>query len=106
MLSSTWIVIILKISGLSMGKISEFTQQDYQVIARNYADLKEAARKRCADVNEIEVANIVLRDRFGIDAKNMAIVSRIIKATIDAGFIKLADENASLKNRRYIPYWA
>ena len=55
MLSSTWIVIILKISGLSMGKISEFTQQDYQVIARNYADLKEAARKRCADVNEIEV---------------------------------------------------
>ena len=38
-----------------MGKISEFTQQDYQVIARNYADLKEAARKRCADVNEIEV---------------------------------------------------
>ena len=55
MLSSTWIVIILKISGLSMGKISEFTQQDYQVIARNYADLKEAARKRCADVNELEV---------------------------------------------------
>lgn len=48
----------------------------------------------------------MLRDRFGIDAKNMAIVSRIIKATIDAGFIKLADENASLKNRRYIPYWA
>ena len=38
-----------------MGKISEFTQQDYQVIARNYADLKEAARKRCADVNELEV---------------------------------------------------
>ena len=55
MLSSTWIVIILKISGLYMGKISEFTQQDYQVIARNYADLKEAARKRCADVNELEV---------------------------------------------------
>ena len=30
-----------------MGKISEFTQQDHEVIAREYADLKEAARKRC-----------------------------------------------------------
>ena len=28
-----------------MGKISEFTQHDYEVIARDYADLKEAARK-------------------------------------------------------------
>lgn len=52
------------------------------------------------------MANSVLRDRFGVDAKNMAIVSRIIKSTVEAGFIKLADEKASLKNRRYVPYWA
>jgi hypothetical protein len=57
-------------------------------------------------VNEIEVANAVLRDRFGIDVKNMAIASRIIKATMEAGLIKLSDENAALKNRRYVPYWA
>ena len=38
-----------------MGKISEFTAQDYEVIARDYADLKEAARKRCADEAELEV---------------------------------------------------
>lgn len=38
-----------------MGKISEFTAQDYEVIARDYADLKEAARKRCADQAELEV---------------------------------------------------
>lgn len=50
---------------------------------------------------KIEVANSVLRERFGIDAKNMAIVSGIIKATLDAELIKLADENAALKNRRY-----
>ena len=37
-----------------MGKISEFTQHDYEVIARDYADLKEAARKRCADPEELE----------------------------------------------------
>ena len=38
-----------------MGKISVFTQQDHEVIAREYADLKEAARKRCNDINELDV---------------------------------------------------
>lgn len=38
-----------------MAKISEFTQQDHEVIARDYADLKEAARKRCADASELEM---------------------------------------------------
>jgi predicted HTH transcriptional regulator len=57
-------------------------------------------------VNEIEVANAVLRDRFGIEEKNKAVVSRIIKDTMDAGLLKLSDENAAPKMRRYIPYWA
>ena len=38
-----------------MGSFSEFTQKDYEVIARDYADLKEAARKRCTDPEELEV---------------------------------------------------
>ena len=38
-----------------MGSFSEFTQKDYEVIARDYADLKEAARKRCADSTELDV---------------------------------------------------
>ena len=38
-----------------MGKISEFSQHDIEVIARDYADLKEAARKRCADASELAV---------------------------------------------------
>ncbi len=38
-----------------MGKISEFNQNDHEVIARDYADLQEAARKRCTDVNEMEM---------------------------------------------------
>lgn len=37
-----------------MGKISEFNQHDYEVIAREYADLKEAARRRCADQAELD----------------------------------------------------
>ena len=35
--------------------ISEFTQQDYAVISRDYADLKEAARKRCANQGELDM---------------------------------------------------
>ena len=38
-----------------MGSFSEFTQHDYEVIAREYADLKEASRKRCSDPAELEV---------------------------------------------------
>ena len=38
-----------------MGKISEFNQHDHEVIARDYADLKEAARKRCSDPEELEM---------------------------------------------------
>ena len=37
-----------------MGKISEFNQHDHEVIAREYADLKEAARKRCQDQYELD----------------------------------------------------
>ncbi len=37
-----------------MGSISEFNQHDHEVIAREYADLKEAARKRCASQAELD----------------------------------------------------
>lgn len=35
--------------------VSEFTQNDYDIIARDYADLREAAKKRCTAVEELEV---------------------------------------------------
>lgn len=57
-------------------------------------------------INEIEVSNAILRDRFGVEEKNKSIVSRIIKETLNAKYIKLSDEFASPKMRRYIPYWA
>ena len=57
-------------------------------------------------VNEIEVSNAVLRERFGVDEKNKAIVSRIIKDTIAKGLIKIEDETVGVRARRYVPYWA
>ena len=38
-----------------MGKISEFNAHDHEVIARDFADLMEASRKRCSDPKELEV---------------------------------------------------
>ena len=38
----------------------------------------------CYYVNEIPVANAVLRERFGVEAKNKSIVLRIIKDTVDS----------------------
>ena len=35
-----------------------------------------------------------------------SLVSKIISNSIEAGYIKLSDENAAVKMRRYIPYWA
>lgn len=57
-------------------------------------------------INDIEVSNKVLRERFGIDESRKSLISKIIKQTQEAGYIKLSDENASVKMRRYIPYWS
>lgn len=57
-------------------------------------------------VNEVEVSNATLRKRFGVEEKNKATVSRIIKDTLETGLIKLSNESAPTKMRRYVPYWA
>ena len=80
------------------GKLNEWSREDkirtcYLATCYNY-------------VNEIPVANSILRKRFGIEEKNKATMSRIIKDTVDEGLIKLSDESAAPKMRRYIPYWA
>ena len=38
-----------------MGKISVFTQKDHEVIARDFADLMEASRKRCTSQEELDI---------------------------------------------------
>ena len=38
-----------------MGKISVFTQEDHEVIARDFADLMEVSRKRCTSQEEVDI---------------------------------------------------
>jgi len=57
-------------------------------------------------VNREQMTNSSLRDRFGIDPKNSAIASRIIKETVEAGLVKPVEDGMSRKHRKYVPIWA
>lgn len=52
------------------------------------------------------MTNTTLRERFGIEDKNSATASRIIKETLEAGWVRPYDESASRKFMRYVPCWA
>lgn len=57
-------------------------------------------------VNRDNMTNTSLRQRFGIDQKNSAMASRLIKEAVQAKVIKPYDETASRKLMRYLPFWA
>ena len=52
------------------------------------------------------MTNASLRGRFGIEAKNAAMASRLIRDALEAGVIVLADESAAKSERSYLPRWA
>lgn len=52
------------------------------------------------------MTNTTLRDRFGIDAKNSSIASKIINLTIEDDKIAIYDENVGTKARMYVPIWS
>ena len=57
-------------------------------------------------VNGIDATNTVLRERFGVADKNKATVSRIIRDTVEKGYIRLYDDSKAPRYYKYIPYWA
>lgn len=80
---------------------------------RDFKDMDSEERIRAAYLHSIlrylnrqPMNNTSLRERFGIETKNSAMVSRIIKLAIEAGRIKPYDENAGTKSMRYVPWWA
>jgi len=52
------------------------------------------------------MTNTSLRERFGIEQKNSAMASRIIKESIEQEVIKAYDKEAGKKYMKYVPYWA
>ena len=51
------------------------------------------------------LTNSSLRERFGVDEKNKTTISRYIKEAVEVGKIKLYDDQAPPKLRKYVPYW-
>lgn len=52
------------------------------------------------------MTNATLRGRFGIERKNSATASRLIREAVDAKVIEPFDENAAPKLMKYVPFWA
>lgn len=52
------------------------------------------------------LTNSSLRERFGIEERNKAAVSRYIREAVDERMIKPVDPSAARKMMKYAPYWA
>jgi predicted HTH transcriptional regulator len=52
------------------------------------------------------MTNATLRTRFGMDEKQISIVSRIIRDTVEADKIKPKEPGTAPKHMKYVPYWA
>lgn len=57
-------------------------------------------------VENKQMNNSSLRERFGLDNSYKSSVSRIIKIAVDRGMIKQADPTTAPRYMRYIPTWA
>jgi len=57
-------------------------------------------------VNRENMTNTSIRERFGIEKKNIAHASRLIREALDAGYIFPYDQDAAPKSMRYVPFWA
>ena len=58
-------------------------------------------------VQRKQMTNTTLRKRFGIEKKNLAQVSRVIKDTIEADLIHSYNpESESRRHASYVPFWA
>jgi ATP-dependent DNA helicase RecG len=52
------------------------------------------------------VTNASIRERFGIEAHNAAMASRLIKDAVEAGLLAPFDASAPKQQMRYLPWWA
>jgi len=52
------------------------------------------------------VTNASIRERFGIEAQNIAKASRMIREAVEDGLIAPRDPQAAPKTRDYVPWWA
>ncbi|MBL4702759.1 MAG: putative DNA binding domain-containing protein [Phycisphaeraceae bacterium] len=94
----------------------ETTQEHTRAVLFAHKELKEMDKedriRACylhACLRYVErdyMVNASLRKRFGIDDKNSAMASRIIKDTLEAKLIRPYDDAVGNKAKKYLPSWA
>lgn len=57
-------------------------------------------------VNREPMNNASLRERFGIEERNKAQASKILRETIEDDLIRPYDPDVGVRIRRYVPWWA
>ena len=57
-------------------------------------------------VNRDAMTNTTLRELSGIEPQNSAMTSRLVKEAVLAGRIRLQDQDAALKLKKYVHFWA
>lgn len=57
-------------------------------------------------VENEQLTNTTLRERFGLKQSSSGSVSRLIKEAVNAGLIKPLDPDTAPRYMKYIPYWA
>ena len=53
-----------------------------------------------------KTTNATLRQRFGVDSRNAAVVSRLLNEAVEADVIVIEDPTAGKRSRSYMPFWA
>ncbi|MFI3243754.1 MAG: ATP-binding protein [Akkermansia sp.] len=97
----------IKISkGDQFTKVTLFAQKDFSEMT-NKEKIDACYQHACLVFEDNKrINNQSLRERFKLDKNKSSIASRIIADTLEAGYIKLADENASSKKfASYIPFY-
>lgn len=79
-------------------ELKEMDKQDKVRACYQHASLKYIQREY--------MTNASLRERFGITSKNTAMVSRIIKDTLEENQIYIYDDSVGTRARKYIPWWS
>ncbi len=77
------------------------------------ADMDKSERERACYLHAClkyvqrgSMTNTSIRERFGIDEKNRAMASRLIREAVEAGLVSSRLPEASPKYREYVPFWA
>jgi predicted HTH transcriptional regulator len=87
-------------------KITLFSHKDLKIMDRAervravylHASLRHVIHER--------VTNTSIRERFGIQARNSAQASRLIREAVEDGLVAPRDPAASKKFMEYVPFWA